>query len=191
MSHPQHLPLSPTDRIIHLHENPDPDLSSIPKTVSKLPDWLQTQIPSPPTVIPLTTEQTFGNMFEMVCDQLAAGYPLSQIISRDHRDIDMARFMRWIYRDEARLGAYHEALRIGAAVIFAQDMLDIADADDSMEDVARSKLKLDTRWKYLAICDRDRYGDVKKIDQSVTIDLGAAMMAARERTRMIEVNPDE
>lgn len=184
-----HLPLSPTDRIIHLHENPDPDLSLIPKTPSQLPDWLQTSDPPPPNVISLTTEDTFQSMFEMVCDQLASGYHLGQILDKEHRDVEVARFMRWVHRDKARLGAYKEAMKIGAAVMFVSDMIPIADADDSLEDVQRSKLKLDTRWKYLAICDRDMYGDVKKIEQNVTIDLGAAMMAARERTRMIEVNP--
>jgi len=130
-------------------------------------------------------------MYDWVLERVAGGESLGNILNRDPRCPDVGRFIRWIMNDDGRKAQYEKALESYGEIMFIEDMLRIADADESMEDTTRSKLKLETRWKFLAVCNRKRFGDIKQIEQNVTIDLGAAMMAARERTRMIEVNPGE
>jgi hypothetical protein len=63
----------------------------------------------------------------------------------------------------------------------ASEMLEIADASDSLEDVARSTLRINTRKWLLGVWNRKRFGDVKQIEQNVTIDMGAAMADAQKR----------
>ena len=75
---------------------------------------------------------------------------------------------------------YYEAQAIGAEVI-AQQILEIADAQDSMEDVNRSTLKINTRKWLLGVWNRKRFGDIKQIEQNVNIDLSQAMQDAQER----------
>ena len=69
---------------------------------------------------------------------------------------------------------------VGAEVI-KQQMLMIADADDSLEDVNRSTLRINTRKWMLSVMDKKRFGDTKQIDQTVTINLQDAMQVAQER----------
>jgi hypothetical protein len=50
-----------------------------------------------------------------------------------------------------------------------------------MEDVNRSTLRAnDRKWK-MGVMNRKRFGDVRQIDQNVTIDLSGAMQQAQER----------
>lgn len=153
-----------------------------------LPDWLQ------PESLPIDKSAkkeleliTFANMFPQVCDQLANDIPLSEILGRDPRSPDVAKFMRWIMRDEVRKEQYYEALAIAAEVTFVEDMVRIADAVDSLEDEKRSRIRLETRWKKMAICNKDRFGDTKKFEQTINIDIGEAMERARQR--VVDVTP--
>lgn len=127
-------------------------------------------------------------VFDRALEEIAAGQPLSAVIEADHRSLSYQRFLSWVHRDEERKAKYYQAQEVGAEVVFEQ-MLEIADADDSLEDVARSTLRINTRKWRLAILNRKRFGEVKQIEQNVTIDLGAAMQEARDRVnaRVIDV----
>lgn len=185
------VPVDSTERYYHRKNHPEQYLSVKDIPVDRpapLPKWLQSSdndpSPSAPPPVPLTE---FAKMYEWVLERIAIGESLDQVLNRDPRSPDVGRFMRWIMNDETRRNRYYEADAVAAEIMFAQDMIRIADADDSMEDVQRSKLKLDTRWKKMAVSNRKRFGDIKQIDQNVTIDLSAAMNAARDRIRTIEV----
>lgn len=173
-----------------------------PHQLESLPGWLAPE-PLPyyhPEVIK-TKQQlrenqraieqvTFESLFDDVLDVVREGRMLvNQMFENDPRAPSYARFISWVYRDEARRARYEEAQQVGAEVI-KQDMLTIADASDSLEDVNRSTLRINTRKWMLGVMDKKRFGDVKQIDQTVTINLGDAMREAQERldrSRVVDV----
>lgn len=183
----------------HLEQRMEPK-PVIEDTPVEVPDWLTADTPETPLTPQRRTltpeekqlmEMQFSHIFERVCDQLALGQPLTHILNSDPRSLDNARFLRWVLNDEDRKAEYYKALEEAAEHIFVNDMIRIADAEDSLEDVQRSTLKLNTRWKYMAICNRKRFGDIKQIDSNIHIDLVDAIRKADERVRTIEVNPIE
>ena len=135
-------------------------------------------------------EITFESLFDDVLDTVREGRMLvNQMFANDPRAPSYARFISWVYRDESRRARYEEAQMVGAEVI-KQDMLTIADASDSLEDVNRSTLRINTRKWMLGVMDKKRFGDTKQIDQTVTINLGDAMREAQERldrSRVVDV----
>ena len=122
------------------------------------------------------------------------GQPLRAALSTDPRNIDYARFLAWVMKDENRKDRYYEAQATGSEVVATQ-MLEIADASDTMEDVQRSTLRINTRKWLMGVWNRKRFGEVKQIDQTVTIDMVGAMEAARERAsrrgEIVDVQPRE
>lgn len=174
-----------------------------------LPDWLTQQEdqtkpiepshdwPSAPTNTRRTAvardldNLTFENMFEWVLVKIAEGVPLKEVLRSDFRQPEYEHFLRWVHKDENRKNRYYEAQEIGAEMI-ASEMLAIADADDSLEDVARSTLRINTRKWLLGVWNRKRFGETKQIDHNLTVDIGAAMAAAHERLadkRTIDITP--
>lgn len=129
---------------------------------------------------------TFESLFDDVLDKVREGGMLvNQMFDNDPRAPSYARFISWVYRDEGRRARYDEAQLAGAEVI-KQQMLMIADGmdangDPSPDDVNRSTLRINTRRWLLGVMDKKRFGDVKQIDQTVTINLGDAMREAQER----------
>lgn len=153
-------------------------------TDTQLPDWLQAQPPAAPRtnkqVIAELNQTMFENMFEVALVRIACGVPLKEILAEDFRQPQYEHFLRWIHKDEGRKSRYYEAQEMGAEMV-ASEMLEIADASDSLEDVARSTLRINTRKWLLGVWNRKRFGDVKQIEQNVTIDMGAAMADAQKR----------
>ena len=81
------------------------------------------------------------------------------------------------------------ALEIAAETVSAQ-ILEIADAEDSLEDVARSTLRINTRKWLVGVWNRKRFGETKQVEQTITIDLSEAMAAAQQRVsdaRIVDV----
>lgn len=168
-----------------------------------LPDWLtpraqfvapsQQLAPQPP-VVPthlldaqdrkrLTRElldATFDAMFERVLTEITCGRTLKSIVAEDMRDIDYAAFWRWIKRDSRRTERYKEAKELRTEW-WAGRIIEIAEADDTAEDVARSKIKIDT-YKWLMGADnRKQYGDIKQVEVNQSISITAALEQARSR----------
>lgn len=147
-------------------------------TMDSLPPWL-----IPVATIPIPTEQehaatskqvertrrelrniTYSNFFEHILEDIAGGATLPTLCSLDPRGISPARFLAWILRDPDRKRRYHEALQTNAEIVFSE-IIDIADAKHNpMEDVQRSTLKIKTRQWWLGVVDRERFGDIKKLD---------------------------
>jgi len=166
-----------------------------------LPQWLSV---TPDTNLAPTSnkqlnrelnEITYGAMFEHVLLKIAEGIPLKAILRDDYRQPEYEHFLRWVHKDENKKSRYFEAQEIGAEII-ASELLEIADADDSLEDVARSTLRINTRKWLLGVWNRKRFGEIKQIEQNVTIDILAAMQAASERVQartqnVIDITPNE
>lgn len=165
-----------------------------------LPQWLSvTPAPTQPSsnrqLNRELNEVTYTAMFEHVLVKIAEGIPLKEILREDYRQPEYEHFLRWVHRNEQRKNRYFEAQEVGAEII-ASELLEIADADDSLEDVARSTLRINTRKWLLGVWNRKRFGDIKQIEQNVTIDILAAMQAANDRlaTRsqnVIDITPNE
>jgi hypothetical protein len=126
-------------------------------------------------------EITYEALFDEFLDAVREnGLGVRQLFDNDPRAPDLKRFVAWVMRDENRKAQYYEAQAIGAEVLMIETPL-IADASDSMEDVNRSTLRVNTRKWQMSVWNRKRFGDVKQIDQNVTIDLSGAMQQAQER----------
>lgn len=158
---------------------PDPD----PTNTLDLPEWMlptQELQKERAKLRREVTHATYEAMFEHVVDSVASGQPLTAVLERDQRGIDYRSFYSWILRDDRRKQRYYEAQELAAELVSAQ-MLKIADADDSLEDVGRSTLRINTRKWLLGVWNRKRFGDIKQIEQNVNIDLSGAMKEAQAR----------
>ena len=131
-------------------------------------------------------DATFEAMFERVLTEITRGRTLKSIVADDLRDIDYDAFWRWIKRDSRRHDRYKEAKELRTEW-WAGRIIEIAEADDALEDVARSKLKIDT-YKWLMGADnRKTYGESKQIELSTSISITAALEQARSRVAALPV----
>lgn len=148
-----------------------------------------TPTPDPHSRTSLTL-RTFEVIFPSVLERLAEGYTLDRIFQEDHRGLSAGAFMRWLKKDRERMALYDEAKELRTEC-WASRIVAIAEAHDNpLEDVARSKLKIDT-YKYLMGADNRRtYGDTKTIDVGGTISIVGALRAANERFETLQVVED-
>ena len=159
-----------------------------------VPDWLSTQPAQPqPIAQPTQAEQaqrrrvtkellltTFEQTFERVLTEMAKGRTLKSVIVEDVRDLDYDAFWRWIKQDSMRYERYKEAKELRTEW-WAGRIIEIAEAEDSIEDVARSKLKIDT-YKWLMGADnRKTYGETKQVEINQSISILSALEAAQSR----------
>jgi len=160
-----------------------------------IPDWLApshsvaTQTPSlDPAEHRRATrallDASFAAMFERVLTEMTKGRSLNAIVRDDLRDIEYDAFWRWIKRDPQRYERYKEAKELRTEW-WAGRIVEIAEAEDSVEDVARSKLKIDT-YKWLMGADnRKQYGDIKQVEVNQSISITAALEQARSRAGLV------
>jgi hypothetical protein len=148
--------------------------------VLPIPDFLIAELPKGRSVAVKQLElQVYESLFETTLDKVTEGMNIKTILDLDGRGIEKGRFIRWIMKDEQRRTRYYAAQQAGAEIIF-EEMIDIADAENSFEDVQRSKLRIDTRKWVLGIHDKKRFGD-KSNELVVNVNLGEAMARAAER----------
>ena len=163
---------------------------------SSVPDWLASSGANAP---PLDLSQcriltralqdtTFKAMFERVLGEMVKGRTLKEVLANDQRTIEYEAFFRWIKRDPQRHERYKEAKELRTEW-WAGRIIEIAEADDSIEDVARSKLKIDT-YKWLMGADnRKTYGETKQVEINQSISILSALEAAQSRiapTQMVD-----
>lgn len=157
---------------------------------STLPTWLSAPDPDEPEPVTehkaLTKElllAQYENVFMRVVTEIAKGQPLHLILKNDHRGIDYNDFYRWIKRDPNRYSLFQEAQELRSE-FHAGEILQIADAEDSMEDVNRSKLRIDTRKWLMGVHNKKRYGETKQIELNTNISITDAL--AQANARLIE-----
>ena len=145
----------------------------------ELPSWM-TQAPTT-SVAPKKEllEKQFEIFFETILDEISRGINLKEILRDDQRDFDYTQLLRWIHRDPMRKSRYYEAQEIGSEMI-AAEILEIADGD-GLEDVQRSKLRIDSRQFLIKTWNRKRYGDVKTLEVNQNISITAALEQANRR----------
>lgn len=174
--------LAPTAQ--HIDNSVDPSLVSPVE-----PPLVPTALLDPQERRRLTREfldATFDAMFERVLTEITRGRTLKSIVAEDLRNIDYEAFWRWIKRDPRRMERYKEAKELRTEW-WAGRIVEIAEADDALEDVARSKLKIDT-YKWLMGADnRKTYGESKQIELSTSISITAALEQARSRVAALPV----
>ena len=140
----------------------------------ELPSWL-----NPSTQVKELRETQFSVFFETVLDKLSRGINLKEILRDDQRDFDYTQLLRWIHKDPQRKSRYYEAQEIGSEMI-AAEILEIADGD-GLEDVQRSKLRIDSRQFLIKTWNRKRYGDIKTLEVNQNISITAALEQANQR----------
>jgi len=143
-----------------------------------------TQVPPVPTEPSQTSkkellEKQFEIFFETILDKISRGINLKEILRDDQRDFDYTQLLRWIHKDPMRKSRYYEAQEIGSEMI-AAEILEIADGD-GLEDVQRSKLRIDSRQFLIKTWNRKRYGDVKTLEVNQNISITAALEQAQAR----------
>lgn len=120
----------------------------------------------------LTYEIFFENSLELI----AGGRNLADLINESPHDIIPGRYRTWLHKDKKRVERLREAQAIGAEAI-EDEIMRIIDATDSLEDVQRSKLKLEGRKFLLQTYSRDRYANEKQpatsMSGGITINIGA------------------
>lgn len=148
-----------------------------------LPEWLQEpQLPTPDDPRKrgaAVTQSTYPNLFENALERIMAGQPLAQIVNNDQRGIQLGRFLYWINADPTRRRRYEEACAVAAETL-AHSLITVADAEDSMEDVQRTAIRIKTRTYLMEKWSPNRYGDSKRIqiDQtSLSANLSADDLA--------------
>lgn len=148
-----------------------------------LPDWLTAGDPAPVKPSPqgrALAIQQFEAIFPRVIDMIASGYTLTSAVRELPIDVDLGAFTRWVKKDPMRQELYKEAKEIRTES-WAGKVIEHATAEDSLEDVARSKLIVDT-YKWLMGADnRKTYGDVKSVELGGTISITAALAQAQQR----------
>jgi len=121
-------------------------------------------------------ELTYENFFEASLDRLALGHPLKDIVDDDPRGIDAADFLKWIRKDKERYSRFKESQEV-AAEFLVYSAIKAANGTDSMNDVNRDKLIVDTSLKVAAAWSPKRYGKEVGIvgnsgNQPITINIG-------------------
>ena len=133
----------------------------------------------------------FEAVYERALEWIAGGDDFDDMIEEEAREIDTRAFLRWMRRDADRVRRWDEAHKDGCGPI-ERRLIRIAAGKDSVEDVQRSKLRVDTlRW-LLGIWNKDRYAPAQKIDVGFNISITQALADARLRViegsseRMVE-----
>lgn len=145
-----------------------------------IPSWLN-PVPQAPTVSRKEIEEKrYEIMFDRLLMKLEQGINLKEILRDDQREIDYEKLRRWIHKDPMRKARYYEAQELGTEII-AAELLDIADGVDTMEDVQRSKLRIEARQFLIKTWNRKRYGDVKTLEVNQNISITAALEQAQNR----------
>ena len=152
-----------------------------------LPDWLT----SPPTEAPTRTldqrqvkhqlvQTQFESMFTRVLEEMASGKTLTQVLNDDFRGFKAGAFLKWVKRDPDRHNLYKEAKELRTEH-WAAEIIEISDAEDSAEDVQRSRLRVDSRKWLMGADNRKVYGETKTIDVGGSISIIGALEAAQGR----------
>jgi len=169
----------------------DMDTQTSQNTIEAIPNWLspemsQPSLPSATSSVTMAevTNIIFDNFFEEIIERVTNGEPLSQIVREDPRGFSVSDIRSWILRDPTRKRRFYDARAIGADAV-EDELISIADATDSAEDIQRSTLRINTRKWLLGVWNRDRYGDSKKLEVTNTTAISMKDILA-ERDRQLE-----
>lgn len=174
------------DSQVQLTSPPHVELPSWMLAPSAAPTPQLAQPPLDPAAPAHLKLRQYEIIFPSVLDRLAEGYTLAKIFEQDHRHLSAGIFLRWVNKDPQRVQMYKEAKELRSEM-WSSKLIDIAEATENpLEDVARSKLKVDT-YKFLMGADnRKAYGDTKTVEVNQSISIVGALRAAQERATLVE-----
>lgn len=176
---------------------------------TSLPNWLATPITSSPqtnhtsatalvkyprTLEELTLQElTFENFFEAALDRIALGHPLADIAQDDPRGIDPVQMLKWIKKDKERKARFYEAQELSAEFLVSAAVR-TASGNDSMNDVIRDKLIVDTSLKVASMYAPKRFGKETGLPTAggggITINIGT--VDSPYTSQLVEdVTPDQ
>ena len=125
--------------------------------------------------------------FRRAFDALCAGNQIKTQLEFDRTLPPWPQFQKYVRRDPELREEYREAKRICAEWCCA-NLMDIASGKDehgdpTLEDTARSALRVNTSLKLMGFYDREAYGERKQVDITQNIRVDNAMEAAIEKAR--------
>ena len=140
--------------------------------------------------------QTWHIAFESILEKMSEGIPFdmackSYNVPATVAPLSPARIRTWIFSNPKRKNAYTVAKLIGAEAV-EDELLRISDGlrpdgSASLDDVPRSALKINTRKWLLTVWNRDKYGDVKKVEQTTTTRVDHSSLSTAElRTKLLQ-----
>jgi hypothetical protein len=153
-----------------------------------LPTWLSAPDPDdagPSRLTKQLLKSQYEHIFMRVLTEMARGHSLVSILKSDDRDIDYNDFYRWLKRDPERMALFQEAQELRTE-FFAGEIIEIADGD-SLEDVHRSRLRIETRRWLMGMHNKKRYGETKTIEMNTNISITDALAQAQQRVINMEV----
>lgn len=174
-----------------------PQFSFENSNAPEVPEWLTAPEPELPKIREATPTNReimymqFEYMFDHVLEQLAGGRTIKQTLDSDPRGYESATYIHWIKKDPQRTSRYENAQLLFAEQLGAE-IIEISDAEDSAEDVQRSKLRIDSRKWLMGVYNKKRYGETKTIEMGGSISIIDALNAAQARVieaEVIDVTP--
>ena len=121
-------------------------------------------------------EATEGTL-ELVCQRIAEGEPLRGVAAG--WGIPTGQMVAWLLADEGRAQSYYRASEIAAHVAMGE----VVGIADTGEDVARDKLRIETRFKLAAAHAKGRYGSADGASApkvQIVVQRGVKMVASEE-----------
>ena len=121
-------------------------------------------------------EATEGTL-ELVCQRIAEGEPLRGVAAG--WGIPTGQMVAWLLADEGRAQSYYRASEIAAHVAIGE----VVGIADTGEDVARDKLRIETRFKLAAAHAKGRYGSADGASApkvQIVVQRGVKMVASEE-----------
>lgn len=150
----------------------------------RLPDFLK---PPAKSLVPQVSEEGKAlliRQFEMVLprvlEDIAAGSTLKSSINELPIAIDRGAFLHWLRKRPELYALYKEAKEIRTET-WADEIIKHAKGENTMEDVSRSRLVVDTYKFLMGAHNRKEYGDTKAIEINQNISIKAALEQAQSR----------
>lgn len=176
-----------------------PQLSnpSLNSNIQEMPEWLASPEPQVPALpkAELTNREImymqFEYMFDHILEELAGGKTIKHTLDKDPRGYESATYIHWIKKDPMRTSRYEHAQLLFAEQLGAE-IIEISDAEDSAEDVQRSRLRIDSRKWLMGVYNKKRYGETKTIEMGGSISIVDALAQAQARViegEVIDVTP--
>ena len=162
-----------------------------------MPEWLASPEPQVPALpkAELTNREImymqFEYMFDHILEELAGGKTIKHTLDKDPRGYESATYIHWIKKDPMRTSRYEHAQLLFAEQLGAE-IIEISDAEDSAEDVQRSRLRIDSRKWLMGVYNKKRYGETKTIEMGGSISIVDALAQAQARViegEVIDVTP--
>ena len=107
----------------------------------------------------------------IICERIAAGKSLRKVCEEDDALPNIGTVMRWLAKDEyAEFSAQYTRAQENRADVYFEQTMEISDAvGTDRDDIAKARLRVDTRKWVCARMNPKKYSDKISIDASVSV----------------------